>query len=240
MYNVNWVLGDSNTADFPSAHALASTISTLTYAVLAPGYYQQLLQGQAQFAFDLNVYAAHYPTDVIGGRILGIYIVGMTVSGDPLYPQGTATPGNLAPLSQAMQSYLGGSSSSPYAAACVGNVAACVANGTIPSAASYARQNQDYIGYLTYGLPPVGDTGLPAIVPTGAASLHLHSLRESGGAPVESIGSAALGSPETTLAVGAQRSLAISETVQLTVKGAWVGHMSSPTIRRSSRRALPT
>jgi autotransporter-associated beta strand protein len=171
MFGVNWALGDSNIADFPSGHTLESTIATLTYAVLAPGYYQQLLQGQAQFAYDLNVYAAHYPTDVIGGRILGIFVVGKTLSGDPLYPQGSVTPGNLASLSQAMQGYLGGGGSSPYAAACAGNVAACVANGTIPSAVSYAQQNQNYLSYLTYGLPSVGNTGLPPIVPIGATSL---------------------------------------------------------------------
>ncbi len=139
--------------------------------MLAPGDYQQLLQGQAAFAHDLNVYAAHYPTDVIGGRILGIYVVAQTLSGNPLYPQGTATPGNLAALSQAMQSYLGGGGSSVYAAACAGNVAACVANGTIPSAASYAQQSQNYTNFLTFGLPSVGDTTLSPIVPAGAAAL---------------------------------------------------------------------
>jgi autotransporter-associated beta strand protein len=171
MYNVNWALGDSGIADFPSGHTLESTITALTWAVLAPGNYQQLLQGQAAFAYDLNVYAAHYPTDVIGGRILGIYVVAQTLAGNPLYPQGTATPGNLAPLSQAMQSYLGGGGSSVYAAACAGNVVACVANGTIPPAAGYARQNQNYTAFLTYGLPSVGGTTLPPVVPAGASSL---------------------------------------------------------------------
>ena len=172
MYGVNWaIVGDSKITDFPSAHTLLSTITALTWAVLAQGDYQQLLQGQAEFAHDLNVFAGHYPADVIGGRILGIYIVAQTLAGNPLYPQGAATPGNLASLSQAMQSYLGGGGSSVYAAACAGNVAACIANGTIPSAAIYAQQNQNYITFLTYGLPSVGDTSLPAIVPDGASSL---------------------------------------------------------------------
>jgi subtilase-type serine protease len=170
-YGVNWALGDSGIADFPSGHTLESTITALTWAVLAPGNYQQLLQGQAAFAHDLNVYAAHYPTDVIGGRILGIYVVAQTLAGNPLYPPGTATPSNLAALSQAMQSYLGGGGSSVYAATCAGQVAACVANGTIPPAANYARQNQNYTTFLTYGLPSVGDTTLSPVVPAGASSL---------------------------------------------------------------------
>jgi outer membrane autotransporter protein len=171
LYNVNWALGDSGVGDFPSAHTLLSGITALTWAVLAPGYYQQLLQGQAAFAYDLNVYAAHYPTDVIGGRILATYVVGQTLSGNPLYPPGSFVSGNLAALSQAMQGYLGGGGSSPYAAPCASNVAACVASGVIPSAASYARQNQNYTAFLTYGLPSVGDTTLPPIVPAGASSL---------------------------------------------------------------------
>jgi outer membrane autotransporter protein len=171
LYAVNWALGDSGVGDFPSAHTLLSGITALTWAVLAPGYYQQLLQGQAAFAYDLNVYAAHYPTDVIGGRILATYVVGETLSGNPLYPPGSAAPGNLAALSQAMQGYLGGGGSSPYAAPCAGNVAACVAAGVIPSAASYAQQNQNYTAFLTYGLPSVGDPTLPSVVPAGASSL---------------------------------------------------------------------
>ena len=170
-YGVNWVLGDSGVADFPSAHTLLSGITSLTWAVLAPGYYQQLLQGQAEFSHDLNVYAAHYPLDVVGGRIMATYVVAQTLSGNPLYPQSSATPDNLAALAPAMQSYLGGGGSSPYAAPCAGNVAGCVAAGVIPSAASYAQQNRAYIAFLTYGLPPVGDTGAPPIVPAGASSL---------------------------------------------------------------------
>ena len=85
-FGVNWSLGNSGIADFPSGHTLISTIMAQTYEVLAPGFYQQIAQGQAQFAYDLNVYAAHYPSDVIGGRILGLYVVAQTLSGNPLYP----------------------------------------------------------------------------------------------------------------------------------------------------------
>ena len=95
-----------------------------------------------EFAYDLNVFAGHYPLDVIGGRILGTYVLAQTLAGNPIYP--SAIPANLASLSQAMQTYLGGGGSSPYAAQCAGNVAACVAGGVIPSAAEYAQQIQTY------------------------------------------------------------------------------------------------
>ena len=73
-------------ADFPSAHTMLATFDAITSAVLAPGYYQQLAQSVEDFAYDLNVFGVHYPLDVIGGRILGTYVLAQTLSGNPLYP----------------------------------------------------------------------------------------------------------------------------------------------------------
>ncbi len=171
--NVNWQGqtpgSDSQIADFPSAHTMLATFDAITAAVLAPGYYQQLARSVEDFAYDLNVSGVHYPTDVIAGRILGTYVLAQTLSGNPLYP--STVPANLAALSQAMQGYLGGGGSSPYAAECAGSVAACAATGAIPSAARYAQQIRAYTNDLTYGLPSVGDTTLAPIVPSGASAL---------------------------------------------------------------------
>ena len=170
---VNWqglVPGtDSMIADFPSAHTMLATFDAITAAILAPGYYQQLARSVEDFAYDLNVFGVHYPLDVIGGRILGTYVLAQTLSGNPLYP--SAIPINLASLSQAMQAYFGGGGSSPYATACGGNVAACVAGAAIPSAAKFGQQIRAYTNDLTYGLPSVGDTTLPPAVPPGASVL---------------------------------------------------------------------
>ncbi len=177
QYNVNWQGqqpgGDSKIGDYPSAHTMVAIINAMTYAILAPGYYQQLARSVELFSYDLNVFGEHYPLDVIGGRILGTYLLAQTLSGDnkALYPYSSTIPANLAFLSQAMQGYLGGGGSSPYAAPCAGNVAACVAGGVIPSAAAYTRQIQTYTSDLTYGMPSIGDTTLPPVVPSGAAAL---------------------------------------------------------------------
>jgi subtilase-type serine protease len=160
---------DSMVSDFPSAHTMLATFDAITAAVLAPGYYQQLARSVEEFGYDLNVFGVHYPLDVIGGRILGTYVIAQTLSGNPLYP--STVPANLGSLSQAMQAYLGGGGSSPYAAACAGNVAGCIAGGTIPTAANYAQQIRVYTNDLTYGLPSVGDTTLAPVVPSGAAVL---------------------------------------------------------------------
>ena len=168
LYGVNWALGNSQIGDFPSAHTMASTIDALTYAILAPGYYQQLTLGAADFAYALNVNGVHYPLDVIGGRILGTYLVAETLAGKPTYAGATFTQANLPSLSSAMQAYLGGGDSLPFAAPCAAGVATCIANGVIPTAAQYSQASQNYIKFLTYGFPSVGPTDVAAVVPTDA------------------------------------------------------------------------
>ncbi len=168
-FGINWQdQTDSQIGDFPSAHTIWGTANALTFAVLAPGYYQQLAAAAAAFSYDLNVNGVHYPTDVIGGRILATYLIAETLAGNPLYPSTNFTPAQLTSLGQAMQSYLGGGGSSPYAAQCAGSVAACAAAGVIPNAATYAQQRQAYTTYLTYGLPLVGDTTVAPVVPADA------------------------------------------------------------------------
>jgi autotransporter-associated beta strand protein len=165
LNNLNWQ-NPFQSGDFPSAHTVAGTANAITFAILAPGYYQQLALSVAEFAYDLNVFGEHYPLDVIGGRILETYVIAQALSG--AYPNGIAAPDTLATLSQAMQAYLGGGASSPYAASCAGRPAACIAGGTIPSLATYAGWAATYTYYLTYNLPPVGDTTLAPVVPANA------------------------------------------------------------------------
>ena len=52
--------------------------------------------GAADFAYALNVNGVHYPLDVIGGRILGTYLVAETLAGEPTYAGTTFTPGQSA------------------------------------------------------------------------------------------------------------------------------------------------
>ena len=153
---------------FPSGHSEIGNVNAIVFAILAPGYYQQLLQSGVDFGYSRNVFGAHYPLDVIGGRILATYVTAETLAGDnSLYPSGTFTQGNLSSLSPAMQAYLGGGGASPYAAACA-NLVACLGNGTIPTAAAYTQAAQNYAYYLTYDLPSVGPTNLAPVVPADA------------------------------------------------------------------------
>ncbi|MGO9772559.1 MAG: autotransporter domain-containing protein [Roseiarcus sp.] len=120
------------------------------------------------FGYSRNVFAAHYPLDVIGGRILATYVTAETLAGDnSLYPSGSFAQSDLSLASGQMQSYLGGGGASPYAAACA-NLAACLGNGTIPTAAAYTQAAQNYTYDLTYDLPAVGPTNLAPVVPADA------------------------------------------------------------------------
>ena len=167
-YGINWVLGDSKIGDFPSAHTVLSTVNAIPYAILAPGYYQQLAYSVVNFTYDLNVFAVHYPTDIIGGRILTTYVIAKMLADDPLYASSVFNQYKLPALSRDMQAYFGGGGSSPYAAACAGNVASCIARGVIPSAATFTQQGANYVQFLTYGLPSVGTFNPAPIVPTEA------------------------------------------------------------------------
>ena len=162
---------------FPSGHSSIGTVNAIVFAILAPGYYQQLLQSAADFGYSRNVFGVHYPLDVIGGRILATYVTAETLAGDnPLYQTTGLSPGftqaNLPSLSAKMQNYLtlaglGDGGASPYAAACA-NLAACLGNGTIPTAAAYTQAAQNYAYDLTYDLPAVGPTNLAPVVPADA------------------------------------------------------------------------
>ncbi|MGO9005201.1 MAG: autotransporter domain-containing protein [Beijerinckiaceae bacterium] len=169
-YGQNWQSYTSSPS-FPSGHSEIGNVNAIVFAILAPGYYQQLLQSGVDFGYSRNVFAAHYPLDVIGGRILATYVTAETLAGDnSLYPSGTFT--NLSSLSTAMQNYLAqagltSGGASPYAAACA-NLVACLGNGTIPTAAAYTQALQNYTYYLTYNLPSVGPTNLAPVVPADA------------------------------------------------------------------------
>ena len=166
-YQQNWQ-SYVQSPSFPSGHSAIGNVNAIVFAILAPGYYQQLLQSGVDFGYSRNVFAAHYPLDVIGGRILATYVTAETLAGDnSLYPSGSFAQSDLSLASGQMQSYLGGGGASPYAAACA-NLAACLGNGTIPTAAAYTQAAQNYTYDLTYDLPAVGPTNLAPVVPADA------------------------------------------------------------------------
>lgn len=102
---------------FPSGHSSYGNMSALVYAVLAPGDYQQLVQAGVDFAYSRNVFGAHYPLDVIGGRLVSTEVLAETLAGSATYPSALATPG-ISPRSARRCKPISAASASTVAPAC--------------------------------------------------------------------------------------------------------------------------
>ena len=97
-YGEDWQ-SNMSVSDFPSAHSMLGNINAIPFAILAPGYYQQLVQAGADFSYSPAVFGVHYPLDIIAGRILATYVTAETLAGNQLYATGAVTPVTLATLS---------------------------------------------------------------------------------------------------------------------------------------------
>ncbi len=171
VQNNDWVNDNTNTTSgsFPSAHMIAASTSALTYAVMIPEAYQDLLVAAQQFGLSRNIIGVHYPTDIIGGRIVAYYTMAQVLANNPSF-----VTGNYQALLQStattLRGAIAGGVSVPYAN-CASNVAACIANGTFPTAAQFTAANQAYALLSTYGLPATGPTDLAPVVPVNAELL---------------------------------------------------------------------
>jgi len=155
---------------FPSGHStLGNSLAILT-AIMAPGYYQDFLMAGVEFGLSRNIFGVHYPLDVIGGRIIATYNIAEWLNGRSYSAVGLGSP-DIAGASAALQAYIGSGGSSPYAAACAGDVVGCIRAGAIPSAEEFAEARELYTYLLTYGLPSLSDTTAPPVVPEGAEVL---------------------------------------------------------------------
>ncbi len=156
---------------FQSGHTTAGYTTALLYAVLLPEQYQPLMAAAQDFGVSRNVLGLHYPTDVIGGRIVATYDMVQLLSNNPVYSPnfGDAIAGASADL----HAMLGSTVSTPYASCAggVANAAGCIAEGTFPDASSLAAANAAHIAAITYGLPSVGPTTDAPIVPLNAETL---------------------------------------------------------------------
>ena len=155
---------------FPSAHSSTGNTVALTYAILAPEYYQELLQAGVDFGLSRNIFGAHYPLDVIGGRLIATYNVAQMLNGKLDYKH-PITSHDIVEASESLQGYLGSGGEFQYAAACAASVAGCIAAGAIPTPAEFAERRDQYRFLLTYDLPSVGPTDLDPVVPDGAEVL---------------------------------------------------------------------
>ncbi|RUP16199.1 MAG: phosphatase PAP2 family protein, partial [Methylobacterium sp.] len=144
---------------FPSGHTNAAYLSALALAYAVPQRFQELLTRASELGDNRIEAGMHSPTDVIGGRVLATYFA-IRALNDP------ANATLLADAVAQAQSYL--------SQACGGPVERCAHAAVDPATdrfSDYARNKAAYTARLTYGLPSVGPTNLPPVVPTGAEAL---------------------------------------------------------------------
>ncbi|MFB0490840.1 outer membrane autotransporter protein [Methylobacterium sp. OAE515] len=144
---------------FPSGHTNAAYLSALALAYAVPQRFQELLTRASELGDNRIEAGMHSPTDVIGGRVLATYFAIRALN----------DPANAALLGEAFaqaQSYL--------SQACGGPLERCAHAPVDPATdrfSDYARNKAAYTARLTYGLPSIGPTDLPPVVPTGAEAL---------------------------------------------------------------------
>lgn len=168
--------GLTNNPAFPSGHTTYAYTQALMFAVMVPERYQQLLTRASEYGNSRIVLGAHYPLDVIGGRIIATYDVVQMLNNNPAY------------LNQQISVFAVGNvtTSSDYAtlfanattdlrglltAGCGTSIANCSAASGADRFSSAAQNKADYTYRLTYGLQPTGPTNLAPVVPTGAEVL---------------------------------------------------------------------
>ncbi|MEW5424407.1 autotransporter domain-containing protein [Amorphus sp. 3PC139-8] len=156
---------------FPSGHSTSGTVKGVGTAMVAPRFYKDFVMAAAEFGRSRNIFGVHYPLDVIGGRMIGLYDIGYYVNQNGASDSGTDAKGfGLLPttFSQAnaeLAQHLFGSEAaalneSPYADVCSTNgLAACIASGAIPTAQTFRDLRQQYVNLATYSDIPNGDGG---------------------------------------------------------------------------------
>jgi hypothetical protein len=129
VQNENWSSDNTNntSGSFPSAHMIGGSTAALTYAVMMPEAYQDLMISAQQFGLSRNIIGVHCPTDIIGGRIAAYYTMAQVLANNPLFVTGNYLA-VLASTAATLRGAIAGGVPTPYAT-CANNVAACIANG---------------------------------------------------------------------------------------------------------------
>jgi autotransporter-associated beta strand protein len=166
---------------FPSGHSTYGNTTALLHAIMFPEAYQSLMVSGQQFGLSRNILGVHHTLDIIGGRMLAYYTMTQLLSrnytlsaGDiPSFagvPAYSDFPTYVSQLSSILRGEMGQAAAVPYAT-CAANVVSCLSGGVIPTAEAFAEANRAYERQATYGLPSVGDTDSPGVVPANAELL---------------------------------------------------------------------
>lgn len=165
-----------NSPAYPSGHSALGFSSTLLFAQLVPEQYQDFIARGGEFGNSRVVLGVHHTLDVIGARIMTTYALAQMLNNNPDYTNqeihgmvgnSMTTTNDFQGLLAAAQKDLRGL----LEQGCQMSIAECKAAAPKKSKEELAKERQDYLDRLTYGLDPIGDTTLEAVVPEGAEVL---------------------------------------------------------------------
>lgn len=139
---------------FPSGHTSEAYWQGLTLATFLPELAAGILARTADSGHSRAVMGAHYPLDIIGGRMMGSYIAA-----------GRWHDAGFRPLLDAARTELRGLLEERYGASLAEAAAEDVPYMPEKEARSWFRE------LLTYGFPRVGEGGRPLEVPVQASAL---------------------------------------------------------------------
>jgi autotransporter-associated beta strand protein len=161
---------------FPSGHSTIGYAQELLLAMMVPERYQQLLTRASEYGNSRIVIGSHYPLDIIGGRIIGTYSIVQLLNNNPDYLNQTisdygvsnvTTSSDFAGLLHSATTDL----RNLLQQGCGTEIASCAAGGATDRFSDTKQNRTDYTFRLTYGLPSIGPTNLPPVVPQGAEVL---------------------------------------------------------------------
>ena len=145
---------------FPSGHSAEATRNAIGMAYVLPERYQELVGRGLELGESRILAGMHSPLDVIGGRVQAQAVAAANIIA------ANATT-RAAAVSQAHTTLmkLTGTTAAAFPAYAVSGTAAS------DRFADYATSRANYLRRLTYGLPQIGATNAPAVVPKGAEVL---------------------------------------------------------------------
>ncbi|WP_392559453.1 phosphatase PAP2 family protein [Orbus mooreae] len=165
----------SSNASFPSGHSAFGFTSTLLFAQLLPEKFQDFALRGSEYGNSRVTLGVHYALDVIGARIMTTYTVAQILNNNPDYlNQNISMLGNTIQTSGDFKTLLNNAQKdlrNMLEAGCNASIADCMAKDEPLSKEQLDKNRADYRYRLTYGLDPIGDTTLAAVVPEGAEVL---------------------------------------------------------------------
>jgi autotransporter-associated beta strand protein len=145
---------------FPSGHAAEATRDVIGMAYVLPERYQELVARGLELGESRILAGMHSPLDVIGGRVQA-----QAVAAANLIAASVTTRSAAVTQAHATLQKLTGTNDTTFAAYAVSGT---TANDRF---ADYATNKANYLRRLTYGMPQIGATNAPAVVPKGAEVL---------------------------------------------------------------------